>query len=357
MDGPRRLLPAVELFEDRIVPAQGVYGHVLLTTPVQGGGVTVGRLSTPLAEHDGPFVGVGPGGVSGPANGSEVPVAGPYPVRLGERTGDRENPVFTILPVLWDGAVNVRRSESLREQAAGEVTSLVRSFDGPGGKSLDVPLGLGTLSPVSFALAGLPLFLVSYLPPTVAHTHAEHNLLAAPGGRTVMLPPSGLADVGVVGMPDVTASGARVVVYPPSPPAVEGTAAAGAASQVTAESVTSGEPEIDHPPARPPEPAAPAWDFAPLVVDLPAGLPLAGVLGIDLAAVQDGVREALGQVAALGVMPDEGWGADVWLAAAAVLTGAAGGGVWTGARATRRRPALPPGAILGWGVRDDGRLG
>lgn len=90
---------------------------------------------------------------------------------------------------------------------------------------------------------------------------------------------------------------------------------------------------------------APAWDFAPLVVELPGLAPLAGALGIDVAAVEEGVRQALDFVADVAPIPVDEWGADGWVAAAAVLAGGAG---WVGVRA-RRRPPAADAVFLGWG--------
>ncbi|MFO0797798.1 MAG: hypothetical protein U0804_09985 [Gemmataceae bacterium] len=110
-----------------------------------------------------------------------------------------------------------------------------------------------------------------------------------------------------------------------------------------------------------PSPAAPeptplppvTWEFPPLLVELPGAVPLAGVFGVDLIAVEAGVRQALDAAAELVPVPADGWGADGWLMASAALLGGAG---WAAARARRPRPT-PDAVFLGWGECDDRRRG
>ena len=91
-----------------------------------------------------------------------------------------------------------------------------------------------------------------------------------------------------------------------------------------------------------------APDGVPLDADLPEGLPLAGLLGIDVARLESGACEFLSSVAELGAdltdemyLPPE----TSWLAAAGLLSGAAVYVAWT-TRSSRR----PGRGLVGTGV-------
>ena len=96
----------------------------------------------------------------------------------------------------------------------------------------------------------------------------------------------------------------------------------------------------------------------PIEVDVPAGTPLAGLLGLDTAAVEGQVRQLLDRVSDLAAeLPDgladpDAWS---WLATAAVLTGAAGYALWSNRSKPRAGLAAvgPDSVLVRWGEEND----
>lgn len=116
-------------------------------------------------------------------------------------------------------------------------------------------------------------------------------------------------------------------------------------------------PEVVPCPDLPPAPATSPWDAAPIVVDVPAGLPILGLLGLDTATLEAGAWRVLERVAGAGPGPTEEEGVNRWFAAAVVLAGGAGGALWVNYRHRRGRVAgvLPCGILMRWGSEHDGR--
>jgi hypothetical protein len=106
-------------------------------------------------------------------------------------------------------------------------------------------------------------------------------------------------------------------------------------------------------------PADPAPDFlTPFGVEPPAVAPVAGLLGIDPAAVEAETRQFLDRLAGLAAeLPDGSDGGNwaAWVGAAVVLAGGAGFAAW--ANRTRPRPVLaaPDSVLARWGEANDGR--
>ncbi|MBN9520568.1 hypothetical protein J0H58_18945 [bacterium] len=327
MDATRRAVLQLAPFEDRVVPSLAGFNHEPVPDP--GARAAVARAGPTDAVVNDPSTQFG---AYDAAVTRDAPRGSDVVTTLPAREGLGEGGALTRV-TSWGGPISVAN-----RAGTGALVELVQRMlaerpDRGAVVALAGSLGLIVLPPVTF------------LPPSDGHAHAGHGATGSNPGAA--RPPT------VGNVPDAPVGDTHVAAIPP------------------ASFVTATEPADIVPPAEAgPRPAAPVvaaapasplpfefplpdWDFPPLAVDLPAVAPLAGVLGVDLAAVETGVREVLERVAGLGELPADGWGVDGWTAAAVVL---AGGGGWAGARARKRRP-VPDGVFLGWGERDDRRLG
>lgn len=118
-----------------------------------------------------------------------------------------------------------------------------------------------------------------------------------------------------------------------------------------------------HPDGAPiPVPESPAVVDAatPIDVDTPRAAPLAGLLGLDVGAIEDQARQLLARVSDLVGVPDELGGTEGlwWMLSAAVLTGGAGYAVWANRHRARpnRFTAGPDSVLVRWGEEHDSRV-
>jgi hypothetical protein len=173
----------------------------------------------------------------------------------------------------------------------------------------------------------------------------------------------------LVSQPAAPAAGdyARPVGVPVTPSATAAPVAAVAAALSSAGTVLLGttaaeptDPRVTESIVRGPESPAVADAPTPIEVDLPGAVPLAGLLGVDAAALEGQARQLLARVADLAGLPDElgGAGGSAWLPAAAVLTGGVGYALWANRRWSRTgRPALGPDSVLvRWGEEHGARV-
>ncbi|HEX4613686.1 MAG TPA: hypothetical protein VH092_36225 [Urbifossiella sp.] len=329
MDESRRVIPQIEPFEDRLAPSRGGFdpgsGPGPGDDPGRGDATPAIMRDAPEGYgHAGPFVGTTPV-ARGP--GADLVVI------RSDSTITPPTGTTTTGPLAGRPAAE-SSSQPTAQPAAEPSAQLPAPFAAePGGRLI--------VAPAIAASAGAPVaggfHLAALLPPADAHADTGPTPAGSPAGAPP-LPASVFSAAVAAGVNVLMSTSAPIAAGEESADASPGSGAGPAL-----------EPEAPRPTTLP----APAWDFAPLVVDGPAGVPLAGAFGIDLIAVEDGVRQVLDRVADLAAGPAEGWGTNGWLAAAAVLAGGAG---WAGARAGRARRA-PAGVYLGWGDRDDGRLG
>ncbi len=327
MDATRRAVLQLDLFENRVVPSHAGFDPELVSDP--GAHATVmrdGPIEAVVNDLKAQFSVYDATAAYDALRGSDVVTT--LPARV---ISDEEGVLNRVTS--WGVPIPVAN-----RPGSGVVAELVQRMfaerpDRAAVVALAGSLGLTIILPTTF------------LPPSDGHAHAGHGTPGPNPGAA--RPPAG------GNVSDAPAGDAHAAATPPvSFMAVTESAADAPPAEATPKPVV---PVVAATPASlfPFEFPLPDWDFPPLAVDLPAVAPLAGVLGVDLAAVETGVREVLERVAGLGELPADGWGVDGWTAAAIVL---AGGGGWAGARARKRRPA-PDGVYLGWGERDDRRLG
>ena len=93
-------------------------------------------------------------------------------------------------------------------------------------------------------------------------------------------------------------------------------------------------PLAPHPPATTP------GDWREIVAELAAGVPVAGLLGVDPAALEGGVQRLLDLTTGIDV-DGGGSGWELWLAAGAALGGAAGYAAWSSRTRSPRTAPLP----------------
>jgi hypothetical protein len=205
---------------------------------------------------------------------------------------------------------------------------------------------------------------------------AARPSVAAPAAQSVTLPVRFLAvgdprpffgpDQVTQPVPPVVGESARPLGIPAPPSVTTAPAAVQAALSSAGVVFLDKATEPTHP--RPTAPIVPGPELpavvdaaTPIDVDLPGGMPFAGLLGIDVAALEGQARQLLAQVADLAAgLPDELSGAadSAWLPAAAVLTGGVGYALWANRKQSRTGwPALGPDSVLvRWGEEHDARV-
>jgi hypothetical protein len=223
------------------------------------------------------------------------------------------------------------------------------------------------------------------LPPAVTEHFEEvgRPIVATPAGLAVVLPARFVSTLEVrqflspqlgeqPGAP-ATAEAARTTNLPATP----ATAAPPGATVNVVSSVSAGNflpaattteptgpgPTATTPPIVP-DPGAPpvVVDAAdPIEVDVPGGVPLAGLFGLDTAALEGQARQLLARVTDLAAGLPENLGGpegSTWLVSAAVLTGGVGYALWAnGSRRRTARVAVGPDSVLArWGEEHDSRL-
>lgn len=117
------------------------------------------------------------------------------------------------------------------------------------------------------------------------------------------------------------------------------------------------DPPAEAVPAAPPGPTVAPGDLLPPLADLPGVAPVAGLLGVDVDAIDAGVRGLLDHAAALATGPADEDGAAgwwLWASTAAVVAGGAGYAVWSVKAARRPGRAI---ARTPWGDPHARRLG
>ena len=202
--------------------------------------------------------------------------------------------------------------------------------------------------PVVATPAGLSVTLpVRFVSPAEARPLLGPDLLVPPGPAANPARPSDLPTTPAATVtPGLPATGV--------PPASGG--AGPAAGTVVEPAVSAAKPTAPRPTGVPEVEAA-----VPIEVDVPGGAPLAGLLGLDTAAMEGQVRQLLDRVSDLaadlpeGLADPAGWS---WLAAAAALTGGAGYALWSNRSRPRTGLAAvgPDSVLVRWGEEHDARV-
>jgi hypothetical protein len=323
----------VESFEDRLLPSS--FGFHDLSPAAYGPAHAPGPdhpEPAPGPDHAGPFGAyrAGPGGFD-PGGGNDT-FPGSPPIRE----------VILVFPASDRGGPPQREAPATREVPLPEPlpAPVVEHFEEVGRPIVATPAGLAVVLPVRFA------------PTPEARQFLGPQLGAQAGAPATdeAVRPAGAHATPAAPLPAGS-------VYPVSVVSA-GTLVPGAS---VAESADPAGPVVAVPAV--PEPGAPpVVDAAdPIDVDVPGGLPLAGLLGIDSAALEAQARRLLDRVADIAAgLPDELGGTEgsAWLVSAAVLTGGVGYALWANrSRGRAARVVAGPDSVLArWGEEHDTRL-
>lgn len=316
----------VESFEDRLLPSSvGFHDQ----SPA-----AYGPAHAPGPEHPESFVTVrGEPGEFDPGRGHDTSPGSPL---------IRE--VILIIPSADRGGPSQREVTVTREVPLPDPlpAGVEQHFEEAGRPIVATPTGLAVVLPVRFT------------PTPEARQFLGPRLDAQPGAP---------ATAEAVRPADAPAT--QAAPLPAGAPVYPVSVVSGGALVPGASVAESGDPAgpVVAVPAVVPEPGTPpvADDTDPIDVDVPRGSPLAGLLGIDTAALEAQARRLLNRVADIAAgLPDELGGAEgsSWLVSAAVLTGGVGYALWANrSRGQAARVVAGPDSVLArWGEEHDTRL-